>query len=132
MSHSPLETQPPGPFGKAGAAVSSDLATIIIEYATPLLQHCVDFRGREKAISYAILAWNLSLEKSAVQDRERREIEEMIEPEEREQIHQLFDFLIQRKLQMFPDNRFYIVDYELDETEGKMQIRMDTKYVTRA
>jgi hypothetical protein len=130
--HHPVEETPPGPFAKAGSAVSSDVAAIIIKYAAPLLQQCHDFSGREKAISYAILAWNLSLEKPAVQERERRGIEDMIIEKEREHIHQLFDFLIQRKQQQFSDNRFYIVDYELTENEGKMEIRMDTKYITRA
>ncbi len=132
MSDRPADAQPPGPFAKAGSTVSSDLAAIIIDYAAPLLQHCVDFSSREKAISYAILGWNLALEKPAVQERERQEIEEMMETDEREQMHQLFDFLIQRKKQLFPDNRFYIVDYELNEKEGKMEIRMDAKYVARA
>ncbi|NLP11552.1 hypothetical protein GX408_14240, partial [bacterium] len=49
MPHSD-DLHAPGPFAKAGAVVTSDLASLIIDFASPLLQHCVDFSAREKAI----------------------------------------------------------------------------------
>jgi hypothetical protein len=115
-----------------GSAISSDIASLIIEFAEPLLRHCADYRAREKAISYAILAWNLSLEKTERQEKERLLLERTITGEDPEQIHQLFDFLLQRKQQIFPDNRFYIVDYQMAETERGMEIQMNTKYVPRS
>jgi len=128
---SPPKDDPAGPFAKAGAVVTSDLAPVIMEYASPLLQQCSDFASREKAISYAILAWNLSLEKPGQQQEERRELLALIDPSEREQIDQLFDFLLQRKQQRFADNRFYIVDYELNQVGSGLQIRIDAKYRPR-
>jgi hypothetical protein len=91
----------------------------------PAAQHCADFSAREKAISYAILAWNLSLEQPQVREQEQRDIENMIEPDQREQIHSLLEFLIERKETHYRDNRFFIVDYELSETEKGMEIRID-------
>lgn len=131
MPHSD-DLHAPGPFAKAGAVVTSDLASLIIDFASPLLQHCVDFSAREKAISYAILAWNLSLEQPQVREQEQRDIESMIEPDQREQIHSLLEFLIQRKETLYRDNRFFIVDYELNETDKGMEIRIDTKYLVKS
>jgi hypothetical protein len=119
------------PTKSAGGAISSDLATLIVEYATPLLQQCTTFAAREKAITYAVLIWNLSLEEPAQQERERQHLEEMVEADEREQIHQLFDYLLQRKHDLYDANRFYIVDYELIRHGDGMEIRMETKYKKR-
>lgn len=126
--NSPTPEQPPEPGGQV---VSSDLAKVIVDYAAPLLQHCTTFAAREKALTYAVLAWNLSLEEPAVQEQERQHLEAMVEAGEREQIHQLFDYLLQRKRDVYADNRFYIVDYELIRHGDGMEIRMDTKYKKR-
>ncbi len=128
IEHTPTPEQPPEPGGQV---VSSDLAGVIVDYAAPLLQYCTTFAAREKALTYAVLAWNLSLEEPAAQEQERQHLEEMVEPGEREQIHQLFDYLLQRKRELYADNRFYIVDYELIRHGEGMEIRMDTKYKKR-
>jgi hypothetical protein len=120
------------PTKPEGGAISSDLATLIVEYAEPLLQHCTTFAAREKALTYAVLAWNLSLEEPQQQEQERKNLEEMVEAGEREQIHQLFDFLLKRKQELYAANRFYIVDYELVQHGEGMEIRMETKYKKRA
>lgn len=128
IEDTPTPEQPPEPGGQV---VSSDLASVIVDYAEPLLQHCTTFAAREKALTYAVLAWNLSLEEPVAQEQERQHLEEMVEAGEREQIHQLFDYLLQRKRELYADNRFYIVDYELIRHGEGMEIRMDTKYKKR-
>ena len=128
----PNPSENPDQPSSPGSAISSDIASLIIEFAEPLLRYCADFSAREKAISYAILAWNLSLEKPERQEQERSLLEQTVADDDPEHIHQLFDFLLQRKQQIFPDNRFYIVDYEMDETERGMEIHMNTKYVPRS
>jgi hypothetical protein len=120
------------PFIKAGSVVSSDLAAIIIDFAAPMLQHTTTFAAREEAVSYAVVAWNLSLEKPDVREQARIDLEQMLEPEQREQIHQLIDFLLQRKQEKYPDNRFYIIDYDLTPRGAKMEIRVETKYIPRS
>jgi hypothetical protein len=115
-----------------GEVISSDLSKLIVEFADPLLQHCTTFAAREKAVSLAVLAWNLSLEGPDAQAQERQNLEEMVDAGEREQIHQLFDYLIQRKRDLYAANRFYIVDYELVPRGEGMEIRMETKYIKRS
>lgn len=111
--------------------VNSDLAKVIIEYALPLLQQCKTYEAREGAISYAILGWNLSLENETERENLMTEIFKPLSAEENEQIQQLFTYLIKRKNELYPDNRFYIIDYELKRHGEKMEIKVVTKYIAR-
>jgi hypothetical protein len=127
--------EPPGEnspdFARYGVA-TSDLAHVIIEFAKPMLQYCDSYASREEAISYAILAWNLSLEKPAEQERLRLEVESQVPGENREQIHALFDFLLSRKQEFYADNRFYILEYTLNRKGDGMRIEMSTRFIPRS
>ncbi len=118
-------------FAHYGVA-SSDLAHVIIEFAKPMLEQCGTYNRREEAISYAILAWNLSLENAAEQERLRRDIESQVPESDRDEIHALFDYLIKRKQEFYADNRFYILEYTLTPSGDGMRIEMSTRYVPRS
>jgi hypothetical protein len=111
--------------------VDSALARVITDYAAPPLRHCTSYEAREEAITYAILGWNLSLEAEEERAVIRQELLGQMVEEKREQFGMLFDYLIQRKLETYPDNRFYIIDYDLLRQGEAMEIRISSKYLDR-
>ncbi len=111
--------------------VHSNLAPIIMEYASPMLAHCTTFEARCEAISYAVLCWNLALDEESERQRIEEQIKYQYPPEESDQILKLIDFLIQRKNRLYPDNRFYIIDYEINQRDKNIELRVTTKYLPR-
>ncbi len=117
-------------FARYGVA-SSDLANVIVAFAQPMLEQCETYGKREEAVSWAILAWNLSLEKPAEQKRLRAEVVAQIPESGREQMDALLEYLLQRKQELYADNRFYILDYTLTPHGEGMRIEMSTRFVPR-
>ncbi|HNW59627.1 MAG TPA: hypothetical protein PKI62_08135 [bacterium] len=121
---------PESRFARYGVA-NSDLAQVIIRFAEPMLKYCETYEKREEALSYAILAWNLSLENAAVRDAALQDIAAQVPEEQRTGIEELMRYLLKRKEAEFADNRFLIVDYRLIRQDESMQIEMTTRYVPR-
>lgn len=117
-------------FAQYGVA-DSDLARVIVEFAEPMLKHCASYAAREEAISYAILAWNLSLESESGREESLHEMLAQLPAEKEPEIAALMQFLLRRKAELFADNRFLVVDYTLERRGEKMQIEMTTKYIPR-
>ncbi len=86
------------------------MSEIILDLAKPLLEESEEFDWKLTALDLAIIAWNLSLAPEAEQQRLQREFPQMFgDPETRE----LFDLLLERKAELYPDNQRVIVDYEI-------------------
>lgn len=128
--HDEQEPTPQENFARYGVA-ESDLARVIIRFAEPMLAYCERYTAREEAISYAIFAWNLSLESASERERQLAEMLAQLEPAEAARIGALMRFLLQRKQAEFADNRFIILDYQLNRQGEAMQIEMTTRYIPR-
>ncbi|HOT96365.1 MAG TPA: hypothetical protein PLG50_01505 [bacterium] len=124
------EPTPQEKFARYGVA-ESDLARVIIRFAEPMLAYCENYTAREEAISYAIFAWNLSLETDSERERQLADMLSRLAPDQVDQIAALMRFLLQRKEAEFADNRFLIVDYQLKRQGEAMQIEMTTKFIPR-
>jgi hypothetical protein len=117
-------------FARYGMA-DSDLSRVIIRFAEPMLKFCETYSAREEAVSYAILAWNLSLEKETARESQLAEMLSRLPDDRIAEIEALLRFLLQRKETEFADNRFMIVDYVLARQGESMQIETTTKYIPR-
>ncbi len=86
------------------------MSAIILDLAKPLLEESDEFDWKLAALDLTVIAWNLSLAPEAEQERLQREFPQMFgDPKARD----IFDFLLERKAELYPDNQRVIVDYEI-------------------
>jgi hypothetical protein len=108
------------PNNKASAA--------LIHLAEPLTSEADDTDAREKSLTLAMVAWNLSLlpeskrkeqmagllEKAAASEDDRLEASSFLQP--------IIDALVSRKLQLYPLDRRFLVDLQVFETSDGYRV----------
>jgi hypothetical protein len=97
------------------------MSDIIIEFAQPLLDAATGPEMQKKAISVAIIAWNLALVPEESQLDQIHKIMKTVNPSNNsdhslDEGIEIFKNLIARKKSFFPEVHRMIIDYELIET----------------
>jgi len=88
----------------------------VIELAEPISEAGDGVLPARTAISFATLAWNLSLLPEDVRRRELRAAAKEVEPDSlalRFEFQHMVSMLVRRKRELFPEDERFIMDYEL-------------------
>jgi hypothetical protein len=101
------------------------MSHILVDFADPLLKAIKNYDAREKALSLAILAWNLSLEKADEREKRISEFLHEIKDTDHEKMRELLHLLVKRKLERFAAWRYQIVGFQLEQQGEKMKIKID-------
>ena len=100
------------------------MSEILREYADPFL-NIVDTDSKaeyEKAIMISIMFWNYSIVKEA-SSKEQKKIEKMLRPMMSDvESKYIIEYMLDRKRQMYPDNKRMIMSYEVTETSDSYNL----------
>jgi hypothetical protein len=103
---------------------SRKMSESILHLAEPLLEHSMD---EERALSLAAIAWNLSLipedERGPMLEKLLRQAAET-DPEIERGLRVLLKDLVERKLELYPDDRRMILGHELAQTGEDMMLNV--------
>jgi len=84
------------------------------------MDHAHSFESKKKALTLAVLAWNLSLMSPVSRWLELRKISKELATSEDHQLHRDFRFLVRqlitRKKEQYADIKRWIIDFEYIET----------------
>lgn len=93
------------------------MSDILLEYGEPLLD-TIDSDNKaeyEKAIMISMMLWNCAIMQEA--PKGRKKIEKMLKPIMPDaESRSVVKYMLERKREMFPDNKRMIMNYELAET----------------
>ena len=98
------------------------MSQIIIDYAGPLLDVAKNGEEQKKAITIAIIIWNLSLFPDEMQSEYITEIKKIMTPTSgkgwdlSENDNAVFNYMMERKKVLFAEINRLVVDYEFVET----------------
>ena len=98
------------------------MSQIIIDYAGPLLYVAKNGEEQKKAITLAIIIWNVSLFADESQSEYINRIKKLMTPKSGkggdllENDDPVFNYMMERKKVFFPDVNRLVVDYEFVET----------------
>lgn len=98
------------------------MSEIIIDYARPLLDVAKNGEEQKKAITIAVIIWNLSLFPEEKQSEHITEIKKIIRTSSvkgadlSENNNAVFNYFMERKKVLFPEVNRVVVDYEFVET----------------
>lgn len=85
------------------------MSDVIRDFAEPLLQDAQSVEEVRKALGIAMAVWNYSLLDDAIRAKPDSKTAELLS---NPALRAIFDFLIARKQQLYPENRRIIVDYQ--------------------
>ena len=87
------------------------MSDTLLEYAEPFLETI----GYEKAVELAMMVWNYAIaQENPVIGKEIKEILKPVMPDAASK--SIVNYMLERKRQMFPDNKRMILHYDLVET----------------
>lgn len=89
------------------------MSEVIMDFAEPLLDFAEDDESKEKAISLALVCWNLAL---LPQDDQQEELKYMLHTfpgGNTGEIEQVVITMVKRKSACFPDIKKCVVDYKI-------------------
>jgi len=97
------------------------MSDIILEYGAPFVDIVkTDDRAEyDKSVMIAVTLWNYSILQEVGSAKDKRETRKMLKtalPDAESE--SVIKYMVERKRQMFPDNRRMIMKYELTETAG--------------
>ncbi len=97
------------------------MSEIIFDFAQPLLAVATSPTEQKKAISTAIIGWNLSLLPKKAQSDQISKIKKILDSENNSDHFsneglEIFNYLIARKKTLFPEVNRMVADYEFVET----------------
>jgi hypothetical protein len=110
------------------------MSEIIIDFAQPLMDAATSAAEQKKAISVAIIGWNLSLLPKELQPKQMSEIKKVLDsPKNSTQFSneglEIFNYLMARKKALFPGINRMVVDYELVETPKGFHLQVVSSIV---
>ena len=94
------------------------MSDILLEYGEPFMEtiDTDDKAEHEKAIMLSMMLWNFSIMQDSGH-KDRKKIEKMLKPLMPDaESKSVVKYMLERKRQMFPDNKRMIMNYELSET----------------
>ena len=95
------------------------MSDILLEYGKPFLD-IIDTDNKsefEKSIKISMILWNCAILHETGGAKERRKIEKMLKPVLPDaESKGVFKYMVERKRQMYPDNKRIILNYEISET----------------
>jgi hypothetical protein len=96
------------------------MSEVLEEFVDPYLDFARTRQQRRKLFEVAVLAWNLTL---LPEDSQQQMVEKIIEegitgrdPLARQDTRQILNEMMERKEQLFADNKRYIVNFNLQDT----------------
>jgi hypothetical protein len=98
---------------KATPADGIKMSEVIMDFAKPLLNFSEDDGSKDKAISVAILSWNLALLPQDAQREELKKILHSYSKEDAQVMDDVVNIMVQRRSVYFPDIKKFIVGYEI-------------------
>jgi hypothetical protein len=105
------------------------MSEVILDFAQPLLDMSDNDEATQKAIDFAIVAWNFAIIKErsgeqALEEMMRKTAKPGTDEAMIERYKPHFDMLFQRKRELFPDNQRMILDYEFTESRDKFHLNV--------
>ena len=97
------------------------MSELLEEFAEPLLRTADSADGTKRALLVAIAAWNYSLlPETTMENRDAPYAGLLADPNFRE----IFEFMVARKREHYPDNRRVILDYQLIPQGGEFRFNV--------
>ncbi len=102
------------------------MSEIIIEFAQPILKTADTFEMQKKALSIVMIAWNMSLMDDFTSQMEKLSAEMNIPKDGRfaSDMASAIRFLIARKLELYPDIKRLVMDYDVIDTGGGIHLNV--------
>jgi len=104
-------------------SMGEKMSEVLFDFAEPLLDEVDDdHHAMDKAISFAAAVWNLSLMSKSDQKKGVNDILEIIRKDDPEMLsvgHGIIEMLLDRKKKYFPNNKRFIISYELGLRNGQ-------------
>jgi len=105
------------------------MSEVILDFAQPLLDMSDNDEATQKAIDFAIIAWNFAIIKErsgekAIEEIMRKTAKPGTDETTMERYRPYFDMLFRRKRELFPDNQRMIMDYEFSESRDKFHLNV--------
>ena len=107
------------------------LSDVIVDFAKPLLTKALVPNQEEKAISIAILVWNMCIVPDKMMAELRAKLHESIGKGDKQAIddmNEVVDFLVKRKNLLYGDDKRFILSYNI--TNIKKGIHLEVAYST--
>jgi hypothetical protein len=101
------------------------MSDILMEFAEPLLKDCDNDQEIEKAISMAVVSWNVALMPKTEQVDARKKILDTLDPGDsagRQAVMEIVDYLIYRKQTVYASNQRLIVNYKISKPDGEIRL----------
>lgn len=102
------------------------MSEIIIEFAQPILRTAESFEMQKRALSVAMIAWNMSLMDDFNTQLEKL-CNEMNKPYDKQfasDKDSIILFLIQRRLELYPDVKRLVMDYDIIDTGNGLHLNV--------
>jgi len=101
--------------------VAEKMSEILPDFAKPLLSDGQTHDAIRKALGFAALAWNYSIFPLDMRGETAEKIDSLLRDEE---VRKLWNFLLERKRRLYPENRRIILDYEIDFRETGLALNV--------
>jgi len=102
------------------------LSAVLLEFIEPYKKDAPTTEGYDKLVTMAVIAWNAALEDGAERTKYIQAmvnaIVDMAGEEWRKDAENVIEMMVERKERYFPDDKRYIVDYRLTETNQEYRL----------
>lgn len=102
------------------------MSEVLQAFVEPHLSFAVNKEQRQKLFAIAILAWNLAL---LPEEQQQEKMEEIIaqmslgkDRQAKQDVREILEELTERKRKVFPNNRRYILDFDVRETRDDFHL----------
>lgn len=121
-----------GPLGRHVKGVVKNpqgqvkMSEVLEDFVDPYLEAIEGYTNKNRFISAAVLAWNLSIMPEAARQAAKEQMREQLKQEglleDQELWNSLLDELMERKFQYFADNRRLIMEFQFEDTGNKYHL----------
>jgi hypothetical protein len=102
------------------------MSEVLLEYAEPLMKHAENMEQQHKAISMAIICWNVSLLNETDRGRVLDAIYVDTDEVEVSNLKEVITFMVNRKQELFPCNEKKIADWMVKDRGDQLFLEVAT------
>ncbi len=102
------------------------MSEVLEDFAEPYLPEADEFEQRKMVFEMAIIAWNLAIipeyQRQSALDKLFKDLMKGKPATARQDLYNLMDEMVARKLALFPNNRRYILDFQLEDAGDRFHL----------
>lgn len=106
---------------------TNKLSDVLIEFARPMLEHCHSYEQEKKAIGLLILVWNAAIIPEMPSEELAGMLGDLIgrdDPELMQDMDEIIHDYIDRKNQLFADDKRLVESYNLTDTKEGLHLEV--------